>query len=367
MPVANPMVSVIIPVCNAGKYLRPCLLSVAEQSLRDIEIICVDDGSTDGSLDVLQRFAARDARFRIVQQANAGAGAARNRGLGFASGTYLSFLDADDTFEPSMLKDACDCAEANHADIVVFRMQKVDERTGAVSPGDFAFGASRFPPGVFNGHDAPDYIFLSFQGWAWNKLFARAFVTANNLCFQEIQRTNDLYFTYTALLAADRIAPLDKVLVHYRVGTGNSLQATNHLAPLDFFKAIDALAEYIDCHGLRAEFDRGFVNFALGSCLYNLRSQHDVATRRLLLNFLRQEGFIKLRLSTYPPAFFMNANDYRQYRAITGPFGKYSLEGCTCPMARIARLSRGAFRSLREYGFTYTARKFIFMLRTRGK
>ena len=92
-------VSVIIPVYNVEPYLKQCMDSVVGQTLKDIEIICVDDGSTDNSLDILREYAAEDSRIQIIEQKNAGAGAARNNGMRYATGKYLSFLDSDDFFE----------------------------------------------------------------------------------------------------------------------------------------------------------------------------------------------------------------------------------------------------------------------------
>ena len=94
-------VSVIIPVYNVEPYLKQCMDSVVGQTLKDIEIICVDDGSTDGSLDILKEYATEDSRIQIIEQKNAGAGAARNNGMRHATGKYLSFLDSDDFFEPT--------------------------------------------------------------------------------------------------------------------------------------------------------------------------------------------------------------------------------------------------------------------------
>ena len=99
-----PAVSVIIPVYNAAEFLKDGLNSLLKQTLREIEIICVDDGSTDGSLVILKEFEKADARIRVIHQENQGAGAARNNGMDVARGKYLAFLDADDFFEKNMLK-----------------------------------------------------------------------------------------------------------------------------------------------------------------------------------------------------------------------------------------------------------------------
>lgn len=116
----NPKVSVIIPVYNAEKYLRQCLDSVVNQTLRDIEIICVDDGSPDSSLSLLQKYASGDNRIKILQQENSGAGIARNKGLAMASGKYILFLDSDDFFELDLCENLFYQAEKTEADIILY-------------------------------------------------------------------------------------------------------------------------------------------------------------------------------------------------------------------------------------------------------
>ncbi len=96
----NAGISIIIPVCNVEKYLRECLDSVLAQTFQNFEIICIDDGSTDDSLKILNEYKSKDDRFIILQQEHVGAGAARNYALNFARGKYIQFLDSDDYFEP---------------------------------------------------------------------------------------------------------------------------------------------------------------------------------------------------------------------------------------------------------------------------
>ena len=98
-------VSIIIPVYNPGELLNRCLDSASNQTLKDIEIICIDDGSSDGSLDILNRYAKNDSRFKVLSQPNLGAGIARNKGLEYANGEYIVFLDSDDYIE----FDMCEC------------------------------------------------------------------------------------------------------------------------------------------------------------------------------------------------------------------------------------------------------------------
>ena len=99
-------VSVIMPVYNVEKYLHQCMDSLVQQTLTDIEIICVDDGSTDNSLAILQEYAQRDSRIIVLQQKNSGAGVARNTGMKIVKGEYLAIVDSDDFFELDMLEKA---------------------------------------------------------------------------------------------------------------------------------------------------------------------------------------------------------------------------------------------------------------------
>ena len=115
-------VSVVMAVYNAERYLRQALGSVCAQTLKEIEIICVDDGSTDGSMEILKEFAGQDDRIKILQhlEKTDGAAAARNMGLQAAKGEYLSFLDADDWFEPDMLEKAYEKASLQELDVLIF-------------------------------------------------------------------------------------------------------------------------------------------------------------------------------------------------------------------------------------------------------
>lgn len=116
----NPEISVIIPIYNGEKYLKECLDSVINQTFKDIEIICVNDGSTDDTSKILNFYSKKDNRIIIINQPNSGAGAARNNALKIATGKYLSILDADDIFETNMLEIAYHKAEKFKADITVY-------------------------------------------------------------------------------------------------------------------------------------------------------------------------------------------------------------------------------------------------------
>ena len=113
-----PKVSVLVPICNVERYLEECLDSLVAQSFSDFEVLCINDGSTDGSLAIIQRYMETDDRFRVIDKPNSGYGASMNMGLANAIGEYISILESDDFFEPNALELLVDAAERNQSDVV---------------------------------------------------------------------------------------------------------------------------------------------------------------------------------------------------------------------------------------------------------
>lgn len=141
-----PAVSVIVPVHNGERQLRECLGCLTAQTLTDLEIIVVDDGSTDATAAIIDEVAALDARVRrLTGPAIGSAGAARNAGLAVATGDYLAFLDSDDRFAPTLLEELHEKAVADSADIVLTRFRIADDSTGDVSPVEWGVRLRHFP------------------------------------------------------------------------------------------------------------------------------------------------------------------------------------------------------------------------------
>lgn len=267
-----PLVSVIVPVYNAEKYLSQCLDSIVDQSLSRIEIVLVDDGSFDSSPELLARYAEKDKRVRVIRSQNKGAGAARNEGLAIASGKYLSFLDADDFFEADMLEAAFNAAERDCADVVAFGGWLYDEEGNANRQASWFFRRDGMPSSCFSPKEASGVLFDLFGNYTWNKLFKRDFILAKGIKFQEIERTNDLLFTCSALFLARKITALDKAFVHYRVTNHSSLQSTNDRSPLCFVSAFRALKESLESNGAYSLYEGSFVNHFVDAVVANCNS-----------------------------------------------------------------------------------------------
>ena len=275
MIVSNPIVSVIVPVHNAEKCLEQCIESILGQTLKNIEVICVNDQSTDGSAAILDGYVEKDPRVSILQSPGLGAGGARNIGLGVARGKYLSFLDADDFFEPDMLDAAVEQAEKDSSDIVVYGSWVYDTVKQSNRQAKWRLQVDRLPPECpFKPSDISDRLFDVFGNDAWNKLFRASLVRENNLLFQEISRTNDLFFTCKALTRARLISVIDRCFAHYRVATKTSLQSTNDRDPLSFLKAYDALYSYLESSDLLSQYEETFVNHLVDGICTNVSSVH---------------------------------------------------------------------------------------------
>lgn len=280
---SNPIVSVIVPVHNAEKYLEQCLESILGQTLGDIEVICVNDRSTDGSAVILDSFAEKDPRLSVLQSPGLGAGGARNIGLRAAKGKYLSFLDADDFFEPDMLEATVEQAERDNSDIVVYGSWVYDTVKQPNRQAKWRLQVDRLPPECpFKPSDISDRLFGVFGNDAWNKLFRASLIRENDLLFQEISRTNDLLFTCEALTRARLVSVIDRCFAHYRVAIKTSLQSTNDRDPLSFLKAYEALYSYLESSDLLPQYEETFVNHLVDGICTNVSSVHTMDSVSLI-------------------------------------------------------------------------------------
>lgn len=308
----RPLVSVVLPVYNSQAYLSQCLDSILAQSLENIEIICIDDGSTDDSLAILRSYENKDSRVRVVSQQNAGAGAARNTGLRMARGKYLSFLDADDFFDSSMLKSAYEAAEHAHAQIVVFGSDDYYADTDEYIPITYGIRSAKLPQKEpFAGTDIKRDTFKMFVGWAWDKLFARSFLKKNHLLFQEQRTTNDMRFVFAAIAKADRIATLpDRPLAHHRRARG-SLSVTRENSWHCFHDALISLREQLLAWGLFKHYEQDFINYCVHASLWNYETLAE-PTQSKLADKLRDEWFAEFGVTEHTRGFFYNKSEYER-------------------------------------------------------
>ena len=222
-----PDISIVMPVYNAEKYLEQNLDSLMAQSFKNFELICVNDGSKDGSLNILQKYAQLDSRIQVLNKTNTGAGDSRNVGISQAKGKYLLVLDADDFFEKDMLTLAFNRAEETQADMVVFRYFYYDHQTQKLKEQNYSWPkVISFKQKIFSKQDVPQKIFNIFSNAPFFKLSRRDFIAKSGIKFDNLRCCNDMTFSLWSIYQAHKIALLDVPLVYYRMNTSTQISAT---------------------------------------------------------------------------------------------------------------------------------------------
>ena len=263
-------VSIVVPVYNAEEFLHESITSIINQTYKDIEIVCVDDGSIDQSFKILELYRKRDKRIVVLSQDNQGSAVARNTGFDSTSGEYVLFLDADDVFDKNLVYHVVLNAEETHADIIVFNYDVLNNKTKSKSSPVYK-KPDTIISAVFSASDIPDSIFNSFGNNAWTKAFKRSFLDRTNLKFDfELRRAQDALFTNQALVLADSISYINEVLVSYREHDNNSWLTINKYPfnGLEFLEKMHSYLHETKIYDLyKSSFDRMFSR----SAVYNLQ------------------------------------------------------------------------------------------------
>lgn len=213
--VAAPKVSVLVPICNVERYLEECLDSLAAQSFTDFEVLCINDGSTDGSLAIIHRYMEADARFRVIDKPNSGYGASMNMGLANAIGEYIAILESDDFFEPNALELLVDAAERNQSDVVKADFylywstpQERDELFRIVDEQEV--GRTMRP--------IDDLAIFFRKPSIWSALYRSSFLRDNGIDFLETPGASyqDAGFNFKVWASAARATFIADPILHYR-------------------------------------------------------------------------------------------------------------------------------------------------------
>lgn len=293
-------VSFVVPVYNMESYLRQCLDSLCQQSLADIEIICVDDGSGDRSVEILEEYEKKDPRIRIFHNKEEGPGAAmaRNLGLQQVRGDYVLVVDSDDYFDLSLAEKTYDKALETGADVVIFDAYWFDNETGEHSTSNSTLKKLLLPAQkVFSSEDIPNDIFQITYGAAWNQLYRRDFLEEHQFYFQTVHVIDDIFFTSTALAMAKKIAILEEKLLYYRVNNSASQICNLDRDPLSPVKAGVLLGEWLQEKEVFALFSQSYyrcVVILLRMYLDTMKVEENLVA---LLHCLKKEGFSSLGLA----------------------------------------------------------------------
>lgn len=289
----NPAVSVIMPVYNTAKYLPQSIAGLLKQTFTDFELICVDDGSTDNSLEILRYYAIEHRNIKIIhKQRNTGAGDSRNVGCKASRGKYVIWLDSDDVFEPDLLEKLYAQITAKNADICMYAFDRFDETTNEHT-GTGSLVTKALPAkNPFSYKDVPKKIFTITDPNTVNKLYKKSFIAKYNFEYMTTRTCNDIYFNFATLIAARKITWVNEILLHYRYAHTNSL---THIRAEHAACVVEAYAKVQEfCEKLKIfhRVQRSFYVRVVSSFCYEFalcNREQKLALLQLFEQFLPQE------------------------------------------------------------------------------
>jgi len=319
-----PRVSVIVPVYNGERYLAKCLDSLQAQTLQDLEIIVVNDGSTDGSAAIIDDYRSRDRRFRVVDKPNGGVSSSRNAGLALVSGEFTAFVDADDWASAEMFEILVDEAVAAQADIVLCTYMREYESRSVEKIFDLPERVQYSPAetrGVLlcrlvgpvgEGLARPEN--LDSLGTVWGKVYRSSLLREHGLQFVdllEIGTNEDGLFNMQAFAVARRTIFLRKALYHYRRDNPGSItSAYRPRLEQQWERLFERIGNFIKENSLPAEFSEALSN-RKAICLFSLARNVllDGNDRGFLSRYRKIKGLLRdkaraLAVRKLPLSFF---------------------------------------------------------------
>ncbi|MGV3278826.1 glycosyltransferase [Rickettsiales bacterium LUAb2] len=240
-----PQISVIIPVYNIAKYLDKCLTSVINQSFSNIEIIVVNDASTDNSLEIISSYKEKDNRIKIINNdENLGISAVRNKGIKVAKGKYIHFVDGDDYLELNAYDKLYNFAENNNLDIILFGHARV--RKNKIKNHYFIKKITKYKNKIFLTDNDKSFLLANKIGvTVWNKFYKADFIKNNNLLFIEGMLYEDIPWSWQTIIAAKRISYINDILYYYVKRKTSIMGSKANAKLLDIIPSMYVIYEYL--------------------------------------------------------------------------------------------------------------------------
>ncbi|MEF9892078.1 MAG: glycosyltransferase family 2 protein [Anaerorhabdus sp.] len=322
-------ISVIVPVYNVEKYLKQCLNSIITQTLKDIEIICVNDGSTDGGPAILQEYSLKDSRIKVINKENAGLGAARNTGFDNCSGEYVIFVDSDDFIEKSLCEKIYTIGKINSSDVIFFDVGlywSLSEPITDFFEDNMYNNLTKLE--TFNVKDVPQ---IQDNHSVWSRAYSRDFLLRNNLRNPEQRFAEDMLFTYMTSVYAEKMNVINEKLYFYRQNRKGSLleiEKSNDIYKLMYVSSIRDTKEFLlktDYYSLLKE------NFLQTKVKWAVPRQINIQTKKDFYEFfnnlreiigndwevLEEINFNNLNPDTSEYIKYLKNNSYRKFYLLT--------------------------------------------------
>lgn len=261
--------SVILPIFNTEKYLKACLDSIINQTYKNLEIICVNDGSTDGSLKILEEYSSKDSRIKIINQQNQGVSAARNAGIDNATGDYVSFVDPDDWLELNMYETLNKYIQEKNPSVLLFEYNICYEQTDKVISKTFTKKMkSRFNIDISNKNRYNFYDFkkdkiLFYVDSSCNKVYSTEMLNKYNFRFPPFKKGEDTLFILNIILHKIPVDCVTDVFYNYRIRSGSTITKESRFNTLPIFDKLDYIQTMLKECDLDAELEKGFKKYKL--------------------------------------------------------------------------------------------------------
>ena len=254
-----PKISVIIPVYNVAPYIEKCVESIAAQTFADIEILCVDNGSADNSLALLNKLAKADKRIKIFSVENLGPGHSRNKGLDEAVGEYILFVDSDDFIAPTLCEFLYTKAQEENLDIAACEFYEYHHDSGQSSVASHRFELScKYDLSVQKGDSRTDFADFAFASpFVWGKLYRREIIQDKHIRFP-LGAVEDVPFIVSVLMQCNRVKRFAKYLYYYRVGRPGSISGKAEQMISDGIKNFGVLEDNLRAYGVFEEVKETF-------------------------------------------------------------------------------------------------------------
>ena len=392
MGITGAKVSVVIPCYNGEKYLRQCLDSVVNQTLRELEIICVNDGSKDSTLSIFQEYAANDKRICIIDKPNGGYGESMNRGFDYASGKYLGIIESDDYAEPDMFEKLYLAAEQYDLDVIksgFLYYYSIPTEKNTPNPIASYITANRvFCPTTDFPAKAEMVEFFNLKPTIWSAIYKTSFIRENNIRFNETPGASyqDASFNFKVWACAKRVKLMEECFLHYR--QDNEASSVN--SPGKVYCVCDEYDEmerFLEQHQtLKGVLLPVMIRVKYDSYMWNYNRLAESLQAEFILRM--RDDFLKHRTDGLVlPGYFEKYKSQNLDKILYDPekYHKYAVmkkNGQPVPgfydtplqimrkerlsrMSRPGRLILKGFYYLRDKGFLFTLKRFFLFLRKR--
>lgn len=245
-----PEISVIVPVYNGEQYLKECLDSILAQTISDIEIICINDGSSDNSLKILQEYQNKDKRIKVINQANQGQAVARNRGFAEAKGKYIGYVDCDDWIPKDFYEKLYTSAEQTGADIAGCNIISVDNNKTKYMLRLKRQNVYQTTPDKYKAFGVPKLNYI------WNKIYRRDFMKKHRLAFPEGMFFEDILFTHQALDCCNKAVTVPGIAYFYRQNPFSTVNTMTEVKKQQLRKAFKDARDYVRSRQIKIDMSQ---------------------------------------------------------------------------------------------------------------